>query len=49
MGGQWANAKIDKETLALFKQIVHISEENMEYYSLAMFTHATDFFKELLV
>ncbi len=24
MGGQWANAKIDKETLALFKQIVHI-------------------------
>jgi len=46
MGGQWANAKIDKKTLALLKHIVHISKENMEDYNLAMFTHAMDFFKE---
>jgi hypothetical protein len=43
---QWANAKIDKETLALLKQTLHISKENMEDYYLAMFTHAMDFFKE---
>jgi hypothetical protein len=38
--------KIDKENLALFKQIVHISKENMEDYNLTMFTNAMDFFKE---
>ncbi len=43
---QWANAKVDKEIFAMFKQIVHISKENMEDYKLAMFTHAMDFFKE---
>jgi hypothetical protein len=41
-----ANAKIDKESLSLLKQIVHISKEDMKYYNLAMFTHAMDFFKE---
>jgi len=43
---QWANAKINKETLTLLKQTLHISNENMEDYYLAMFTHAMDFFKE---
>ncbi len=43
---RWVNAKIDKENFALFKQIVHISKEDMEDYNLAMFTHAMDFFKE---
>jgi hypothetical protein len=43
---QWANAKIDKKNLALLKQIVHISKEDIEDYNLAMFTHAMDFFKE---
>jgi len=43
---QWANAKIDKESLSLLKQITHISKEDMEDYNLAMFTHAIDFFKE---
>ncbi len=42
----WANAKIDKEKFTLFKQIVHISKEDMEDYNLTMFTHAMDFFKE---
>jgi len=43
---QWANAKINKESLALLKQIIHILKENMEDYNLVMFTHAMDFFKE---
>ncbi len=38
--------KIDKENLALLKQNVHISKEDMEDYNLVMFTHAMDFFKE---
>ncbi len=42
----WANAKINKESLALLKQTVHIPKENMGDYNLAMFTHAMDFFKE---
>jgi hypothetical protein len=40
---QWANAKIDKENLALLKQIVNILREDMEEYHWAMFTRAMDF------
>ncbi len=29
---QWANAKIDKESLVLLKQTVNISKEDMENY-----------------
>jgi hypothetical protein len=43
---QWANVKIDKESLALLKQTVNIPKEDMEDYHLVMFTHAMDFFKE---
>jgi hypothetical protein len=43
---QWANAKIDKESLTLFKQIIKIWKEDMEDYHWAMFTHAMDFFQE---
>ncbi len=43
---RWANAKIDKESFTLFKQIVHITKEDMEDYNLVMFTHAMDFFKK---
>jgi hypothetical protein len=43
---RWVNTKIDEKNLALLKQIIHISKENMEDYNLAMFTHAMDFFKE---
>jgi hypothetical protein len=43
---RWANAKIDNESIELFKQIVHMFKENMEDYNLVMFTHAMDFFKE---
>jgi hypothetical protein len=35
-----------KKSLALFKQNVNISKEDMEDYNWAMFTHAMDFFKE---
>ncbi len=42
----WANVKIDKGRLALFKQTINISKEDMENYNWAMFTHAMDFFKE---
>jgi hypothetical protein len=31
---RWANTKIDKESLSLFKQIVHISKEDMEDYKV---------------
>jgi hypothetical protein len=43
---RWANAKVNKENISIFKQIVNISKEDMEDYNLAMFTHAMDFFKE---
>ncbi len=43
---RWANVKINKENLALFKQIVHISKKYMKDYNLVIFTHAMDFFKE---
>jgi hypothetical protein len=43
---QWANAKINKESLALLKHNVNISKDNMEDYNWAMFTHAMDIFKE---
>ncbi len=41
---QWANVKIDKESLTLFKKIINIPKEDMEDYHWAMFTHAMDFF-----
>jgi hypothetical protein len=41
---QWANAKIDKESFTLLKQIVNIAKEDMEDYHWVMFTHAMDFF-----
>jgi len=43
---QWANAKINDESIALMKHTTHISKEDMEDYNLAMFTHAMDFFQE---
>ncbi len=43
---QWANVKINKENVALFKHVIHIYKEDMKYYNLVMFTHAMDFFKE---
>jgi len=43
---RWANAKIDKENLALLKEIINISNEDMENYHWAMFTHAMDFFQD---
>jgi hypothetical protein len=41
---RWVNPKIDKESLAILKQIVNISKEDMENYHWAMFTHAMDIF-----
>jgi hypothetical protein len=38
--------KINKENLALLKQIVNISKEDMEDYHQVMFTHAMDFFQK---
>jgi hypothetical protein len=35
---QWANAKINKESFAILKQIVNIPKENMEDYHWMMFT-----------
>jgi hypothetical protein len=43
---RWANAKINKENVSLFKQTIHISKGNMEDYNLAIFTNAMDFFEE---
>jgi hypothetical protein len=40
------NAKIDKESLALLKEIINILKEDMEDYHWVMFTHAMDFFQE---
>jgi hypothetical protein len=40
------NLKIDKESLALLKEIVNIMKEGMEDYHWAMFTHAMDFFQD---
>jgi hypothetical protein len=42
---RWVNAKINKESLTLFKEIINISED-MENYHWAMFTHAMEFFQE---
>jgi hypothetical protein len=41
-----ANAKVDKESISIFKQTVNISKEDMEDYNFAMFTHAMDFFRK---
>jgi hypothetical protein len=43
---QWANVKIDKESLCIMKQSVKLSKNDMEDYNLTMFTHVMDFFKE---
>ncbi len=43
---QWANAKINKGSLAILKQIVNIPKEDMEDYHQMMFTHTMDFFEE---
>jgi hypothetical protein len=43
---RWVNAKIDKESHTLLKEIVNISKEDMEDYYWAMFTHAMKFFQE---
>jgi hypothetical protein len=40
------NVKIDKESLALLKQIINTPKEDMEDYHWAMFTHAMDSFKK---
>ncbi len=40
------NAKIDKESFAILKQIVNIPKEDMEDYHWTIFPHAMDFFKE---
>jgi hypothetical protein len=34
---KWANVNINKENLALLKQVVHISKEDIEYYNLVFF------------
>jgi hypothetical protein len=43
------NVKINKECLALLKQVVNISTEDMEDYNWSMFTHAMDFLKNAKV
>jgi hypothetical protein len=43
------NAKIDKESLALLKDIVNIPKVDMEDYHWAMFTHAMEFFQDVQV
>jgi len=43
---QWVNAKIGKESNALFKKIVNISKEDIKDYHWVMFTHAMEFFQE---
>jgi hypothetical protein len=43
---QRMNAKIDKESLTLFKEIINIPKEDMEDYHWAMFTHAMEFFQK---
>jgi hypothetical protein len=40
------NAKINKESLTLLKQIVNIPKEDMEDYHWEIFTNAMEFFKE---
>jgi dTDP-4-amino-4,6-dideoxygalactose transaminase len=46
---RWANAKIDKESLAILKQIVNIPKEDMEDNHWVMFTHVMDFKKNMQV
>jgi len=41
---EWADAKINKKSLALLKQIINILKEDMEDYHWAIFTHAMHFF-----
>jgi DNA-binding PucR family transcriptional regulator len=43
---QWANVKIDKESLFIMRQNANISKDDMEDYNLAMIRHAMDLFKE---
>jgi hypothetical protein len=42
--GDMVMVKIDKESLTLFKKIVNIPKEDMEYYHLATFTHAMNLY-----
>jgi hypothetical protein len=37
---------MDKKSLSIMRQTTNISNNDMEDYNLAMFTHAMDFFKE---
>jgi len=46
---RWTNAKIDKESLIILKQIVKLPKEDMENYHQAMFTYTMDFFKECTI
>jgi hypothetical protein len=43
----WVNVKIDKGSLALFKQIVNNSKDDMENYNWTMFTYAMNFFQKI--
>jgi hypothetical protein len=45
MAWRWANAKINKENLALFKETINIPKEDMEDYHWVMFTHAMKLFQ----
>jgi hypothetical protein len=45
-GWWWVNAKIDKESLTLFKETINISKQDAEDYHCAVFTHAIKFFQE---
>jgi hypothetical protein len=49
MNGQHGNRRMPRSTkknLALLKQNVNISKEDMEDYNWAMFTHTMDFLKQ---
>ncbi len=42
----WVNAKIDKESLTLFKKTINVPKEDAEDYHCVVFTHAIKFFQE---
>jgi hypothetical protein len=43
------NAKIDKESLALFKETINIPKVDMEDYHCVMFTRAMEFFQDCII
>jgi hypothetical protein len=45
MAWRWANAKINKESLALLKETINIPKEDIENYHWVMFTHAMKLFQ----